>query len=103
MGPTDRLSAGQAARPYFTPARDGGKLFRSHPKTDVFTVATLQWADFIEKKRAGCGAEARFDAGRMTSGEALDLYRHRLEGNPHLQEGAEVCRRRCLVALLKSW
>jgi integrase len=39
----------------------------------------------------------------MTFGEALAVYRQRLEGNPDLKEGAKVYRRKCIVALLKSW
>ncbi|HOY60456.1 MAG TPA: hypothetical protein PK640_20245 [Verrucomicrobiota bacterium] len=65
---------------YFAQVRVGGKLFRESLKTGVFTVAILHLADFIQEKRTDCGAETRADDGRMTFGEALAVYRQRLEG-----------------------
>lgn len=88
---------------YFAQVRVGGKLFRESLKTDVFTVAKLRLADFIREKRSECGADLRADAGRMTFGEALAVYRLRLDGDPDLKEGAKIYRRKCIAALLKSW
>jgi integrase len=81
----------------------GGKLFRESLKTEVFSVAKLRLADFIKEKRSEFGVEVRVDAGKMTFGNALDIYRQRLDGDPDLKEGAKIYRRKCIVALLKSW
>ena len=88
---------------YFVRARVGGKLFRESLKTDVFSVAKLRLADFIKEKRSEFGIESQVDAGKMTFGAALDVFRQRLDGDPDLKEGAKVYHRKCIAALLKSW
>ena len=72
--------------PYFARLRVGGKLFRERLKTGVFTVAKLCLADFIKEKRSEFGVETMVDAGRMTFGDALAVYRQRLDGDPDLKE-----------------
>jgi integrase len=41
--------------------------------------------------------------GKMTVGDAVTVFRQRLDGQQNIKEGAKVYRRKCVVALLKSW
>jgi hypothetical protein len=77
---------------YFARVRVGSKLFRESLKTNVFTVAELRLADFINEKRSELGVETRADTGRITFGDALDIFRQRLDGDVDLKPGAKVYR-----------
>ena len=39
----------------------------------------------------------------MTVGDAIGIFRQRLDGQQDIKEGAKVYRRKCIEALLKSW
>jgi integrase len=39
----------------------------------------------------------------MTVGDAIGIFRQRLDGQQDIKEGAKVYRRKCIDALLKSW
>ena len=41
--------------------------------------------------------------GRMTLGDALAIYRQRLDAQQDISEGAKLYRRKPIEALLKSW
>ena len=42
-------------------------------------------------------------SGKMTMGDAANVFRQRLDGQQNIKEGAKVYRRKCVDALLKSW
>jgi hypothetical protein len=39
----------------------------------------------------------------MTVGDAIGIFRQRLDAKQDIKEGAKVYRRKCIEALLKSW
>jgi integrase len=88
---------------YFARVRIKGKLFRQSLKTDVITTAKLRLADFIKDKRDEMGDDSAVRTGRMTFGDAMQVYRQRLDSQQDITEGAKVYRRKCIDALLSSW
>jgi hypothetical protein len=88
---------------YFAPLRIRGKLFRHSLKTDVISVAKLRLGDFIRDRREEMGDDSVVHSGRMTVGDAIGIFRQRLDGQQDIKEGAKVYRRKCIDALLKSW
>jgi integrase len=88
---------------YFARVRVGGKLIRQSLKTDKISVARLRLTDLVKEEREKLEARAEATKGRMTFGEALGIYRERLEGNPAIKPSAKLYRRKCIDALLKSW
>src|SRR5438552_16167364 len=65
---------------YFARVRVRGKLFRQSLKTDVISVAKLRLADFIKDKREELGDDSAVLTGKMSVGDAVALYRQRLDG-----------------------
>jgi hypothetical protein len=72
-------------------------------KTDVVSVARLRLSDFIKEKQEEMGDDSAARSGKMTVGDALAIFRQRLDGKQDLQDGAKVYRRECIQALVKSW
>ena len=88
---------------YFARVRVGGKLFRESLKTDVFTVAQLRLGDFIKDRRVDDEGEANVARGKLTFGDALSIYKEKIEADPELKPNSKLYRRKCIIALLKSW
>jgi hypothetical protein len=88
---------------YFARVRVGGKLIRKSLRTDKVSVAQLRLNDLIKEERGKLEARAEGTKGRMTFGEALNIYRAQLEGNPALKATSKLYRRKCIEALLKKW
>lgn len=88
---------------YFARVRVGGKLIRQSLKTDVMSVAQLRLGDLVKQERTRHESSAEAARGRMTFGDALDIYRERLEGNAELKPSAKLYRRKCIARLLKTW
>jgi hypothetical protein len=88
---------------YFARVRIRGKLFLHTMKTDVMSVARLRLADFIKEKQEEMGDDSAARSGKMTVGDALVIFRQRLEGQQNIKDGAKVYRRKCIEALVKSW
>ena len=88
---------------YFARVRVKGKLFRQTLKTDVMSVATLRLGDFIKDKREEMGDDAAIVSGKLTVGDAVEVFRKRLDAQQDISEGAKVYRRKCIDALLASW
>lgn len=88
---------------YFARVRVRGKLFRQSLRTDVISVARQRLRDFITEKRDEMGDDSAILTGKMTMGDAVKLFRQRLDGQQDIKEGAKVYRRKCIEALLKSW
>ena len=88
---------------YFARVRVGGKLIHKSLRTDKISVAQLRLSDLLKEERGKLEARAEATKGRMTFGEALELYRCQLEGNPALKPTSKLYRRKCIEALVKSW
>ena len=76
----------------FARLRIRGKLFRNSLKTDVISAAKLRLGDFIKDRRAEMGDDSAVHSGRMTAGDAIGIFRQRLDGQhditrfPHISE-----------------
>jgi len=83
---------------YFGRVKIDGKVFRESLETDVFTTAKLRLPDFIKKKRklASRPVVGTFAAARV-------LYENELNADHMLKETARIYRRKCIVALTRSW
>ena len=88
---------------YFARVRIRSKLFLHTMKTDVMSVARLRLGDFIKEKQEEMGDDSTARSGKMTVGDALDIFHQRLDGQQDIKEGAKVYRRKCIEALVKSW
>ena len=65
---------------YFARLRIRGKLFRRSLKTDVISAAKLRLGDFIWERREEMSDDSVVQSGRMTIGEAIGIFRQRLDG-----------------------
>ena len=88
---------------YFARVRIRGKLFLHAMKTDVMSVTRLRLGDFIKEKQEEMGDDSEAHSGKMTVGNALVVFRQRLDGQQNIKDGAKVYRRKCIEALVKSW
>src|SRR6266567_3855194 len=70
---------------YFARFKAGGKLIRQSLETTVFSVAKLRLPDKIKEHRLLAESRRRFSNGRMTVGDAVQIYRDKLDLNPELK------------------
>jgi integrase len=88
---------------YYARIRSGGKLIRQSLKTDVRNVADLRLAD-LEKTLRQTSATVRDTVkGKMTFGDALTIFKARLDGDASLKPRSKEYRHARIAALLKSW
>jgi integrase len=93
----------QASGIYFARFRVKGKLFRRSLKTNVITVDRLRLADIEKSERQRAQSAGAVAAGKMTFGDALEVFKRRVANNPALKPRTkEYCAYR-IAALLKSW
>jgi integrase len=59
--------------------------------------------DMTKEHRRNLDGETRVNAGKMSFGDALEIYKRRLDANATNKEGAKVYRRKCIKALVSSW
>ena len=83
--PVANLLRYKTSATYFARVRIRGKLFRqtffSKPSnTNVMSVAKLRLSDFVKKKGQEMGDDSAVHSGRMTVGDAVTLFRQRLDG-----------------------
>lgn len=88
---------------YFARAKVGGKLIRQSLKTDRLTVAQLRLGDLLKEKRARVEASVEAGKGRMTVGDALEIYKKQVEANVSLKPSAKLYREKCVEALVRTW
>ena len=72
-------------------------------ETDIFSVAELRLPDKIEENRKIEEARRRFGNGKMTFGDAVQIYRDKLEVNPGLKPKSKYYYRLVLDFITKSW
>jgi integrase len=88
---------------YFARVRIRGKLFRQSLKTTVMSVAKLRLTDLVKAKQEEMGDVSAIQTGKMTVGDAMAVFRQRLDARQDIKEGAKVYRRKCIDVLLRSW
>ena len=80
-----------------------GKLIRRSLKTNHITVAKLRLADLEKNEQQKAQSVNAVASGKMTFGDALAVFKTRMENNPTLKPRTkEYCAYR-ISALLKSW
>jgi integrase len=90
---------------YFCRIRVRGQLIRKSLKTDVLSVAKLRLTDEEKKHRQAAQRQLAIQRGRgqMTFGDALVIYRARLQANPDLKSKTKAYYEQRISSLLKTW
>jgi integrase len=88
---------------YFARLRVRGKLIRRSLKTTQLTVAKLRLTDLEKAERQKAEHQTAVADGRMTFGDALVIYRQRLNGDASLKPRSKVYREERIAALIKTW
>ena len=70
---------------YFARLKVGGKSIRQSLETIVFSVAQLRLPDALKECRKIEESRRRFGNGKMTFGDAVQIYRDKLDVNPDLK------------------
>lgn len=88
---------------YYARVRAGASLQRKSLGTTVLSVAKLRLRDFETNIRASAGAEQSALLGKLTFGEAAEIFTTRFNGDPSLKPRSKDYYQQRLVALFKSW
>jgi len=90
---------------YFCRIRVRGQLFRRSLKTDVLSVAKLRLTDEEKKHRQTAQRQLAIQRGRgqMTFGDALEIYRARLQANPDIKPKTKHYYEQRIVSLQRTW
>ena len=70
---------------YFARFKVRGKLIRKSLKTDSLSVAKLRLDDLEKLERTSAESHANATRGKMTFGDALEIYRNRVAGDVSLK------------------
>jgi integrase len=88
---------------YYARIRVKGKLIKQSLKTTKISVAKLRLADLEKEERQKAETQTEAFEGKMTFGEAAQIYLKRVEGDPSLKTRSKAYHKERLKALLKSW
>jgi integrase len=90
---------------YFCRIRVRGKLIVKSLKTDVLSVAKLRLSDKEKEFRQKAQHQEAIQRGRgqMTFGEALEIYRTRLNAEPDLKTNTKGYYEQHILSLLRTW
>jgi len=88
---------------YFSRIRVSGKLIRRSLKTNKLAVAKLRLSDLDKVERQRVEIQGAVENGNMRFGEALEIFRSRLQNDASLKPRSKVFREERIAALLKSW
>jgi integrase len=88
---------------YFARAKVGGKLIRQSLKTDVLSVAKLRLSDLLSAEQKNVERQKTVAVGKMTFGDALAIYKERMEQDPDNKPGTKKYKNEIIAALEKSW
>ena len=90
---------------YFCRVRVRGVLTRRSLKTNVLSVARLRLADEEKKLRHAADRKTALQSGsaQMTFGDAVELFRERLNGNTEIKSRTRDYYEQRLDALNRSW
>lgn len=92
----------QPSGTYFARLKVGGKSIRKSLETTVFSVAQLRLPDAIKESRKIEEARQRFGNGRMSFGDAVQIYCGKPEVNPDLTPKSKYYYRLVLDFIIKS-
>ncbi len=93
----------KSSKVYFARVRIRGKLIRRALKTKLLSVAKMRLADLEKEERQRAESQTAVAGGKMTFGNALAVYRRRLQGDISLKPRSKEYREERIAALLKSW
>ena len=88
---------------YFSRIRVRGKLIRRSLKTTSLTVAKLRLGDLEKVERQRVEIQGAVQNGNMRFGDALTIFRGRLQNDAALKSRTKEFRKERISALLKSW
>jgi integrase len=88
---------------YFARIRAGGKLLRQSLRTDVLSVAKLRLADLEKSLRQMTERQTEITKGKMTVGDALEVFQNRTSGNAALKPNTKLYYDNRIKGLLQSW
>jgi integrase len=90
---------------YYCRIRVRGHLIRKSLKTDVLSVAKLRLTDEEKRHRQAAQRQLAIQRGRgqMTFGEALQIYRARLQANPEIKSKTKDYYEQRILSLRKTW
>ena len=80
-----------------------GKLIRRSLKTKSITVGKLRLSDLEKQERQMAESASSLSEGKMTFGDALEIYRQRLHGDASLKPRTKAHREERIAVLLKTW
>ena len=87
----------------FAQMRVKGKRIRRSLKAQVLSVAELRLGDLEGEERQIAEHATAYVGGEMTFGDALAIYRQRLQGDASLKPRTKEHREERIRALLKTW
>jgi hypothetical protein len=88
---------------YFACLRAGGKLIRRSLKTNKLAVAKLRLTDPEKSERQRVEIQGAAENGDMRFGDALVIFRGRLQNDSSLKPRTKEFREERIASLLKSW
>lgn len=113
MNESETLSNWAQIKPYlvrylpsgkiFARFRAGGKLIQKSLKTNRLTVAELRLTDLMKQERKKAEGRKAESQGKMTFGQALQIYLNRLDDDYTLKARSKDYYKERVNALVKSW
>ena len=88
---------------YYARIRIRGKLLRKSLNTNLISVAKLRLTDLEKAERQAGENQDALGNGKMTFGQAADVFRQRIQGDASLKPRTKEYYEQRIVALLKSW
>jgi integrase len=88
---------------YFARFKVGGKLVRQSLETAVFSVAKQRLPDKIREYRSRHESVKAFAGGKMTVGDAVEVYRGKIRANVSLKPRSKDYREMTLDFIRRSW
>jgi integrase len=88
---------------YYARIRIRGKLLRKSLNTDLISVAKLRLNDLEKAERQALENKNALGNGKMTFGQAAEIYRQRVQGDASLKPRTKEYYGQRIAALLKSW
>jgi integrase len=88
---------------YYARIRVRSKLIWKSLKTDRISVAKLRLSDFHKEERQRAASQTAVARGVMTFGDALEMFKQRLQNDPDAKPKTKEYYHWRISALLKSW
>jgi integrase len=85
---------------YFARIKVGGKIIRQSLETDVWSTAQLRLLDFLKAKQR---ANQPDEKQKVSFGEAVGLYRKRVENDPAMKIRSKGYRFLCMRKIEATW